>query len=114
MTQYNLDRHSGGLGAVQLLNASTSTGDTGTAELPSPMSNWTLQVVAASTNAQVLMTGSLSTDDDDQVTTLLTFSSTDVSGSLISVTGKPATNVRVLLDAGASSGGASAWVAGTP
>lgn len=114
MTEYNLNRNAGAFGPVKLLDASTSTGDVGLAELPAPMSNWSLQVVAGSTDAQVLLQGSLTSDPDDQITTLATFSSTDPSGTLISVTGKPATNVRALLDDGASSGGASAWVCGTP
>ena len=114
MTKYALNRNAGSFGPVKLLENATSSGTLGTAELPTAMSNWTLQVVAASTDAQVLLRGSLSTTAADHITTLLTFSSTDPTGTLISVTGKPASQLSAILDAGASSAGINAWIAGTP
>lgn len=117
MAKVGVHGQAAGFGPYTMLSGSTSTGDTGDADLDAAFSNWTMQVVAGSCNASVLLKGSLSTSNF--VTTLLTWSASsggggEASGDMLSVTGKPASNVQAILDAGASSGGVVVSVAATP
>lgn len=104
--------HDGRGFAVQILSATTST-DTVRHVLDRPAGDFGLQVVAGSTNATVTLAGAVATSSDATLTTLATFTrSSDASGATVFITGKPVAQIGVTLTAGASSGGASAWVSG--
>ena len=107
--------HDGKGFSARLLTATTST-DIGTRiVLDRPVSDFGFQVVAASTTATVTLSGSVATSSDATLTTIATFAkSSDASGTTLWITGKPAMQIAATLTAGASSGGASAWVVGRP
>lgn len=105
-----------GLGCqTQLLNATTATSTGTRLVLDRPVAKFGLQVVAASTDATVLLKGSVATSSDATLTTVATFArSSDASGATVWVTGKPVSQVAAILTGGASSDGASAWVSFLP
>lgn len=105
----------GGIGPLQLLDGTTSTGAGGSFVLPQPMSKWAFQVVAPSADASVLLEGAVASSSDATFTTMGTFNrSSDASGATLFITDLPASQVRATLNAGASSNGCSAWVSGAP
>ncbi len=113
--QYGFVGKGGGVGPILLLDGSSSTDESEAARLPAPMSNFALQVVAASTDVIVLLQGAVASSSDAIKTTLITFAkSSDATGDTLFTTGKPVSQVSATLTAGGSSGGASAWVTATP
>ena len=105
-----------GLGfQAKLLSATTATSTGTRLVLDRPVSRFGLQVVAASTDATVLLKGSVATSSDATLTTIATFArSSDGSGATVWVVGKPVSQVAAILTGGASSAGASAWVSFLP
>lgn len=105
----------GGIGPLKVLDGVTSTGQGVDYDLPVPMANFGLQVVTGSSGAVVYLNGSIASSSDAPQVTLATWdSSSDSSGDIIWATGMPVSSVVGVLQAGASSGGISAWVCATP
>jgi hypothetical protein len=104
----------GGIGPMKVLDAATATSESyARYDLQQPMSNWALQVVTGSSDATVLLQGSIASSSDASFATLLTWSS-DTSGVTVYASTSPASSIKAVLDGGASSGGISAWVSGSP
>ena len=105
-----------GLGAVtQLLSGATSTAVGTRIVLDRPVGQFGFQGLAASTDATVTLSGSVASSSDATLTTITTFAkSSDASGATLWTTGKPVSQFAATVTAGASSGGASAWVAFLP
>lgn len=103
-----------GLGfRAKMLSATTSTAEGTRVVLDRPVSDFGFQVVAGSTNASVTLAGAVASSSDATLTTIATFArSSDASGTTLFVVSKPVTQLAATLTAGASSGGASAWVCG--
>lgn len=106
-----------GLGfSAQMLSATTSTSVGTRVLLDRPVEYFGLQVVAASCNASISILGSVATSSDATLTTLLSWASSSGGGgstsgtSVWSTTPQPVRQIAAQLTAGASSGGASAWV----
>jgi len=103
-----------GTPVILLLDAATSTGSSNWKKLGGTFGSFALQGVAGSTGAVILLEGRL-TEDSTSPVTLVTFDrTTDPSGTVKFAAGTPVAEVRATLNAGASSGGASAWMAATP
>lgn len=100
--------------AHQVLSASTSTGAGTEFDLQTPLSDWSLQVVAASTDTIVTLDLSLQSSSGAAFESKLTWSNAagQASGDIVSLSSTPGRQVRATLEAGASSAGASAWIAG--
>lgn len=100
---------------LQLLDGETSTGVYADYTLTNPLHQFTIQGVANSSTAVVYLQGTLQGTTDPSWTTLGQWeSSADGSGALVAAdsswSGMPIGRIRGVLEAGASSGGVSAWV----
>ncbi len=100
--------------AAKMIDASSETGAHRQHELTEVLKDWSLQVVATSTD--VLVTLDLSPDPSTGATfdAALTWAATgsQVSGDIVTLADTPAKNIRCTLVSGASSDDASAWVCG--
>ena len=116
MANYGLNGQGGGVGPIPLLVASTSTDESGTASFPAPMSRWGFQVSVDSSDAIVVLQGSIASSSDAPKTALITFdlSSDGTDGATQFVVDRPISQVSAVITAGASSGGLSCWVSGSP
>lgn len=99
---------------IKLLDGVTSTGEGSWVKFDGAYRRFALQGAANSTAAVIILQGRL-TGDSTAITTLATFSRTTdgVSAIKYSTGGQPILEIRAVLNAGASSGGASAWAAAT-
>lgn len=103
---------------LQLLDGATSTGAYGDYTLATPASNFALEAAGNSSTFKVQLQGTLQSSSGPDWTLLAEYASSDVtSGQIIapgtSVAGIPIRRLRGVLEAGASSGGISAWVTAT-
>ena len=116
MPNYGLNGQGGGVGPIPLIEGSSSTDESGTASFPAPMSRWGLQVAAASSDVIVVLQGSIASSSAATKTALITFdmSSDGTDGGTQWVADRPVSQVSAVITAGASSGGASCWVSGSP
>ena len=96
------------------IDGSSSTGSGTEYEMDTPLANWSLQAVAASTDTIVTLDLSLQSSSGAAFQTKLTWASSagQASGDFVTLADTPAIQARGTLDAGASSGGASAWIGG--
>ena len=94
--------------------ATTSTAEGTRVVFDRPVSDFGFQVTVGSTDATVVLAGSVATSSDATLTTMATFAkSSDASGATLWLTGKPVMQVAATLTGGASSA-ASAWIAARP
>lgn len=113
--------HSGGIGPLKSLDASTSTGEGTRHAFDAPLSRWGLQVVGNSSNASVSLGVSAATSSDATLTTLMTWAASSGGGSTAETSGQtiwstdafPACQVAAVMESNASSG-VTAWVVGAP
>ncbi len=107
-------RHDGAGIAHKMLAGASSVGAGTEFDLQTPLSNWSLQVVTASTDAIATMDLSLQSSSGAVFESVLTWATTggQASGDLVTLTSTPGRQVRAALAAGGSSNGMSAWVAG--
>lgn len=107
--------HQPGGGIVHKMLAGASSVGAGTEfDLLTPLSEWSMQVVTASTDAIATMDLSLQSSSGATFETKLTWATTggQASGDIVSVSSTPAQRVRAALSAGGSSNGMDIWVAG--
>jgi hypothetical protein len=100
---------------LQLIDGETSTGVYADYTLTNPLHQFAVQGVANSSTAVVYLQGTLQGTTAPSWTTIATWeSSADGSGVLVAAdsswAGVPMGRIRGVLEAGASSGGVSAWV----
>ena len=108
-------RHRNGEGVSQQLLAGASSHGARTGyDLVTPLSDWSLQVVAASTDVIVTMDLSLQSSSGAAFESKLTWATTagQASGDLVHLSTTVGRQVRANLTQGGSSGGVSAWFAG--
>ena len=114
-----ISRSQTGTGVFKSINGTTSTGDGIVKTFDTAYSNWAMQVVSGSCNAQVTLQGSLASSSDASFTTIITYLSSsagggDASGVTLFATSTPVATVKAVWDTNSSSGGLHAWIAGTP
>ena len=83
-------------------------------DVGSVLSDWSLQVVAPSTDVIVTLDLSLQSSSGATFFAALTWATTggQADGDIVSLADMPGRQVRATLSAGASSNAASAWIAG--
>lgn len=103
------------VGPLVSLSGSSSTGDGTQYVFDYPLTNFGFQVTGASTTLVVLLQGAIPSSSAASFTTLLTWAASSMtSGEAMWGSAKPVTQLKAVLNAGASSGGASAWIVGAP
>ncbi len=100
--------------SMEAFPATSSTGVKTEFSLDRPLKDWSLQVVGASTDIIVTLDLSAQSSSGATFHSRLTFGSSDgdADGDIVSLTNVPANQVRTTFEAGATSGGASAWIVG--
>lgn len=115
-----LANYAGGVGPLQSLAAATSAGEGTRYNLPAPMSQWGLQVVAPSCNVSVALQLGCAASSGSWLTTVLTWAASSggggtVSGNTVFSTAPfPASVCAANLLTNASSGGCWAFIVGVP
>ena len=108
-------RHSPGEGVSAVGFTSATSAQSGTEyDVGTVLSDWSLQVVAPSTDVIATLDLSLQSSSGATFFAALTWASTggQADGDIVSLANTPGQQVRATLSAGASSNAASAWIAG--
>ena len=107
----NVLRAANGIAAKMIAGAS-SVGTYTEHDLDHILGDWSLQVVTASTDANITLDLSLDPSTSPTYVASLIWSTTggQASGDIVTLADTPARQIRASLVAGGSSGGADAWV----
>jgi len=116
MSLYIRNDHGYPVGPLQVMDSQTSTGDGTRLRFDRPVERLALQVATGSTSARVVLYGSLASSSESAgLTSLIDWDASSAAADgetrWAASSEGPVCEVVVVLEAGASSDGTSAWVA---